>query len=208
MFGKEPVSAWTHGLAAVLSVVGLVWLITLTLGDPLSLVAVLVYGICMTLMFTSSAMLHYFAGTPGLHRLLNKLDHIAIHLMIAGSYTGFCVFALEGAWRWGMIAAVWAVSLVGIVSKVLVFQPNSPLSTGLYIATGWLAIVAGPQLMASVPPDALRLIIAGGLIFTLGALVYTFDDPKVRPLFGPHEAWHLFVMAGAAAHFAAIVSLI
>lgn len=208
MFGKEPVSAVTHGIAAVAALGGMLWLLPRTLGDGGTWGVVVTYGLCMTLMFAASAALHYYDGNPHIRRWLNKFDHITIYWMIAGSYTGFFFFLLEGPLRWAAIGTAWVLALGGTVGKLMQFRTNSPRSTLVYIAIGLLVVPFGPQVMAAAPPDVLRLLLAGGIIYLTGTLVYTFDDPKVRPLFGPHEAWHLFVMAGSGAHFAAFTTLI
>ncbi|NDJ35180.1 MAG: hemolysin III family protein [Chloroflexi bacterium] len=208
MFAKEPFSGYSHLVGAVLALAGTVWLVTLTWGDSPLLVATLIYGLSMVTMFSTSAALHLAAGSQYVWEVLNRLDHAAIHLMIAGSYTVFSMLALDGWWRWGLIITIWILTAIGVINKVVAFKDRSPVWTAFYVVSGMLVVVAIPEVIANVSPEVLRLMVGGGLVYLAGTLVYAFDDPQVRPVFGVHEVWHLFIMVGVAVHFAAVVLLL
>ncbi len=203
---REPVSGLLHLAGAVLAVFGLFWLLHRAAGDPPRVASVVVYGVSLILLFTASSVMHLYNGSRRTIDVLNRLDHAAIYLLTAGTYTPVCVNVLEGGWGAGLLAAVWALAAVGVVYKLVVGpgRRSTTRSTLLYLAMGWLAVVAIPKLIEALPLPALVLIAAGGLAYTIGAIVYLFDDPDVRPTFGLHEIWHLFVLAGSGFHFAAI----
>jgi hemolysin III len=203
---REPVSGLTHLAGALIAVPGLAWLIARSDGDPAKLASVVVYGLSVIVLFTSSAVMHLTHGSARLIDWLNRFDHSAIYLLTAGTYTPVCVNSLHGPLRLGLLIAVWVLAGLGVAQKLIVGpgRKSSTLSTAFYIGMGWLAVIALPQLIRVLPLPALLLIVVGGLAYSGGALVYLFDDPDVRPVFGLHEAWHLFVLAGAACHFAAI----
>lgn len=203
---REPVSGFLHLGGALLAAAGLVWLIVQTVGDTPKLFAVIVYGASLVLLFTASTVMHLYNGSDKTIRRLIRLDHAAIYLLIAGTYTPMCVTILDGGWRVGILAAVWTMAVIGVVYKIVIGPAPRPTmrSTLFYMAMGWLVVLILPRLIAALPMAALILIGAGGLAYTIGAIVYSFDDPDVRPLFGLHEVWHLFVLAGSGLHFAAI----
>lgn len=203
---REPVSGLLHVVGAVLAVFGLFWLLHRAAGDPPRVASVAVYGTSLILLFTASSVMHLYKGPRRTIDVLNRLDHAAIYLLTAGTYTPICVNVLQGGWGAGMLAAVWAFAVVGVVYKLVVGpgRRSSTRSTLLYLAMGWMAVIAVPKLIEALPLPALALIAAGGLAYTVGAIVYFFDDPDVRPTFGLHEIWHIFVLAGSGFHFAAI----
>jgi len=126
-------------------------------------------------------------------------------VLIAGSYTPFCLIALHGGWRWGLLAAVWLLALVGSVLKVRRMDAPVWLSTGSYVALGWVALLAAPAFAAAMPHAGLAWVVAGGLIYSAGAMIFALERPRLRPgIFGAHALWHLFVIAGSACHFWAV----
>jgi hemolysin III len=140
---------------------------------------------------------------------LRRLDHVAIFLLIAGTYTPFCLLALQGAWRRGLLALVWGLALCGVLLKVLWMDAPRWLSVVLYLGMGWVAVVAAPALLQAVPAGGMAWVLAGGLIYSVGALVYGFKRPNPIPgVFGFHELWHLFVVAGSACHFWAVLRFV
>ncbi len=164
-----------------------------------------IYGISLVLMFGSSAAYHMAGASPRVIQRLRKLDHLAIYLLIAGTYTPICVQFLEGTWRWAILGAVWGMALVGVIVKLFVINAPRWLTAGVYLVMGWMAILAGREMLVSVPAPALAWIFAGGLLFTVGAVIYITKKPDPLPgVFGFHEIWHIFVTLGCLSFFIAI----
>jgi hemolysin III len=130
------------------------------------------------------------------------LDHMTIFILIAGTYTPICLLALDGGWRAGLLALIWTLALCGVVLKVLWMDAPRWLSVGIYLAMGWLAVIAASAIFRAIPPGGTAWILGGGLVYSAGALIYGLKRPNLVPgIFGFHELWHLFVMAGSACHF-------
>ncbi len=206
---REPVNGLTHLGGAIAALIGQIVLLVLTWDGPARLLSVLVYGISLVLLFGSSAAYHLVNAGPKVTKALRKLDHSAIYLLIAGTYTPICINAFSGFFRWGLLAIVWAIALVGIL--VNLFYINKPrwLSAIIYVLMGWLCISAAGEMFTALSPFALTWLVIGGVTYTLGAVVYAtkmFDF--VPGKFGFHEVWHIFVLLGAAAHFVAVLGVI
>lgn len=192
---------WVHmvGLAGG-AIGGMVLLgISLGVGRFGQAAAVGVYGFCLVLMFLASAA-YNMAGARR-RPLLRRLDHAAIFLMIAGSYTPFTTQRLTGAWAWGMTAAVWCVALAAAAGKLLAPGLGRKVWIALYLALGWIVVVAIKPLLAGVSAVAMILLLIGGLVYSLGVIVYLKKDLPFR-----RAIWHGFVTAAAATHFAAILT--
>lgn len=207
---REPVNGFTHVAAGILSIAGLVWLIVLTHDNPAFLTTVLVYGISMILLYAASATLHLVRGPKKLIDWLNRLDHAAIYLFIAGTYTPICYRYLSGNWQWGMLSTVWVLAATGVVIKLTLGTRRrwTLLSTLLYLGMGWIVVFALPQLFGELSPGVLWLLVAGGVTYSVGAIFFLLDTPQLRakmPHFGMHEIWHLFVVAASSLHFSAMV---
>ena len=207
---REPVSGLLHLGGALLSAVGLIWLVVQTRDEEAKLASVAVYGVSLVLLFSASSAMHLYKGTRRQIDRLNRLDHASIYVLTAGTYTPFCVNSLGDGWGMAGLAAVWALAAAGVVYKLAIGpgRRSSARSTLLYVGMGWMAVLILPELIRLLPPAALVLIVAGGLAYTVGALIYMFDDPDVRPGFGLHEIWHLFVLTGSGFHFAAIAAFV
>lgn len=203
---RDPVSGLTHLSGAILAAVGLVVLIMTSRGDLGKLAVLLIYGIALILMFASSAAYHLVIAQPGVIQFLRKLDHSAIYLLIAGTYTPICFYFLEGAWRWGMLGTVWALAVIGITVKLFIIHAPRWLTAGVYLVMGWLCVAGIQQMLARVPVGAIIWLLVGGILFTLGAVIYITKKPDFIPdVFGFHEVWHVFVLLGAFSHFFAIL---
>ena len=198
---REPVNAYTHAAGAVLALVGLVFLVCRTWPDPLRVTAALAFGLSMFLMYAASA--GYHAANLGQQGLawLRKLDHAAIFLSIAGGYTPVVLTQLDGAARWAWLALVWGLALLGVGLKLWKMTAPRWLSTLSYLGLGWLAVFLVPRL--HLPAAAFGWIIVSGAFYSLGAVVYAVKKPNFRGL-GFHEVWHLFVLGGSAAMYAAV----
>lgn len=199
---REPVNSLTHAIGAVLALIGMVWLVWMARDYPGRVVALAVFGTSMVLLYTASSVMHAWNGSASILYRLNQLDHAAIYLLIAGSYTPFAYTFLEGGWRWGMLIAVWTVAIIGVVLK-LGFNMYGHLSTVFYVAMGWIAVIGAPVLFRSDYVNAMWLILAGGIVYTLGAVIFALRKPNFHVHFGHHEIWHLFVLGGSTCHFIA-----
>jgi hemolysin III len=206
---REPVNGLTHLGGAIAAVFGLVALLVLAWNGLAQTISVLIYGISLILLFSASAIYHSVKASPSTLEILRKLDHSAIYLLIAGTYTPICINAFTGFSRWGLLAIVWSIALVGISIKIFILEEPRWVSATVYVIMGWLCVSAAGQMVTALSPFALTWLIVGGVIYTLGAVVYStklFDF--VPDKFGYHEVWHLFVLAGAAAHFLAVLGVL
>ena len=206
---REPVNGFTHLGGAIASAGGLVALLIIGWQGIEKIVSLFVYGLSLISLFAASATYHLADVRPKIQETLRKVDHSAIYLLIAGTYTPFCINAFTGFWRWGMLSIIWSLAFIGILVKV--FTVNAPrwLSAGVYVVMGWLCIAALGEMLVVLPTFALTWLIVGGIIYTLGALVYITKIMNFWPgKFGYHEVWHIFVLLGAAAHFVSIVGVV
>jgi hemolysin III len=199
---RDPVSGLTHFFSAVLALFGLVMLLFLGSGDVLKEFSLLIYGLSLVLMFSSSAVYHLLNARPAILEWLRKMDHTAIYLLIAGTYTPICLHFFTGFWRNGFLAIIWVLALVGIIVKLFVINAPRWVTAGIYLLMGWLSLLALNEIMHTFPPAAITWLAIGGGAYTLGAMVYIFKKPDFLPgRFGFHEIWHIFVIAGSLAHF-------
>ena len=199
-FGEEVAHSLTHGIGLVLGFVGLVFLLILAArtGDPWRIVACAVYATTLVLLYLASTLYHALSFTRARH-VLQVLDHSAIFLLIAGSYTPFALVSLRGPWGWTLLAIVWGLAVAGITAKV-VFGPRWPvISTVLYLAMGWTVLIAVKPLVEHVAPGGIAWLVAGGLAYTGGVVFYAWERLRYS-----HAIWHVFVLAGSACHYVAV----
>ena len=170
------------------------------------LVAFSVFGLSLIALYAASTLYHLLPLSPAGVARLRRVDHMAIFVLIAGTYTPFCLLALDGAWRAGLLALIWGLALCGVLLKLLWMEAPRWLSVALYLGMGWVAVVAAPALFRAVPPGGIAWVLGGGLVYSVGALVYGLRRPNLVPgVFGFHELWHLFVLVGSACHFWAVL---
>ena len=206
---REPVNGLTHFFTAIAAVVGLAFLLIIARNNPGKLVSLAVYGVSVILLFAASATYHMVKAKPQVIEILRKFDHSAIYLLIAGSYTPICYNMFTGFWKWGMLAIVWSFALIGIGVKIFIIKAPRWVTTGVYLAMGWMAVFAIKEMLTMLPAGALIWLAAGGIIYTLGAVVYATKIFNFAPgKFGFHEVWHIFVILGALAHFIAILAYV
>jgi hemolysin III len=206
---KDPISGLTHLATAVAALVGVVVLMVASPPAATARLALLAYGLSLVLMFSASALYHLVKTTPARELWLRKLDHVAIYLLIAGTYTPVCVIVLSGAWRWGLLLAIWLLAAIGIGFKLATMRTPRWLTTLLYLLMGWLGVVGFGPLLAALPPAAFGWLLAGGLLYSVGALVYATRRLNFWPgVFGFHEVWHLFVSAAGVAHYILVLGYI
>jgi hemolysin III len=205
---REPINGITHAAGGLLAALGLGVLLATaaSTGRLDQLVAFGVFGLSLIALYAASALYHLLPLSPSGVARLRTLDHMAIFVLIAGTYTPFCLLALDGVWRWGLLALIWGLALCGVLLKLLWMDASRWLSVVLYLGMGWVAVIAAPALFRAVPPDGITWMLAGGLVYSAGALVYGLKRPNPVPgTFGFHEVWHLFVIAGSACHFWAVL---
>lgn len=205
---REPVNSLTHWGAAILAFAGLVILLVVGWGRPAKIISLVVYGLSLIFLFSASATYHMVRVKEKALEIFRKIDHAAIYFLIAGTYTPFCVNAFSGFWKWGLLSIIWSLALLGILIKVFYIRAPRWLNAGIYLVMGWLCLAAIGQMLAVLPAWVLGWLLAGGVIYTLGAIVYVTRTFNFIPgVFGFHEVWHIFVMLAAAAHYVAVLGV-
>lgn len=201
---REPINGLTHLVAGLLAFVGLVLLLTpaIDMGRVDQVVAFGIFGSSLITLYIVSALYHLLPLSPlGIARL-RRVDHMMIFVLIAGCYTPVCLLVLEGSWRWGLLALVWGLALCGVLLKLLWMGGPRWLSAVFYLGMGWLIVVTVPALSRTLGLEGIAWCVAGGLVYSVGALIYVLKRPNlIRGVIGFHELWHLFVIAGSACHF-------
>ena len=197
---EELANSLTHGLGALLSVAGLVLLVVFAArhGDAWHVVSTAIFGTTLVLLYTASTLYHSLRGER-LKQRLQKFDHAAIFLLIAGTYTPFVLVPLRGPWGWSLFGIVWGLAIVGVALKFWFAGRFKLVSTLIYIGMGWLVVIAIKPLMAALPAGGVKLLVAGGLCYTGGAVFYLWKRLPYH-----HAVWHLFVLGGSACHWAAV----
>jgi len=206
---REPVNSLTHWCGAILALIGLIALLIVGWGTPAKVISLVIYDISLIFLFSASATYHMVLVKEKALEIFRKIDHAAIYCLIAGTYTPFCVNAFSGFWKWGMLSIIWSLALIGITIKVFYIRAPRWLNAGIYLVMGWLCIAAIGQMLAVLPVWIIGWLIAGGIIYTFGAIVYITKIFDFIPgVFGFHEVWHIFVMLAAAAHFVAVLGVV
>ncbi|MBD9424048.1 hemolysin III family protein [Pseudomonas sp. PDM15] len=201
MYHGEKFNAWTHLVGAVLACTGAIWLLILAslTGEPLKIVSVAVYGVALVVLYSISTLYHSLRGRAKL--IMRKLDHLSIYLLIAGSYTPFCLVTLEGAWGWTLFGIVWTLGIIGMLQEIKPRSEARVLSLVIYAVMGWIVLIAIEPLLAALGRTGFTWLAAGGVLYTVGILFFAYDS-RFRHW---HGIWHLFVMAGSLLHFIAIL---
>ena len=201
-FRDELASALTHGLGAVAALAGGAVLITLAAlyGDGWQLGASIVFGASLLLLYVASTLYHSIQH-PTAKARLKVFDHCAIYVLIAGTYTPFTLIGLRGPWGWGLFIAIWTLALAGVVFKLFYTGRFKLLSTAIYIAMGWLVLIAIKPMLNSLDAWTLGWLLAGGLFYTLGTYFYHRESIRFS-----HAIWHLFVIGGSVCHFIAVTA--
>jgi hemolysin III len=198
---EEFANSVTHGIGLGLSVAGFAALLVLAIvrGGAWQIVSCAIYGVSLICVYASSTLYHSLRSQRVKH-ILKVFDHSAIFLLIAGTYTPFLLVNLRGGWGWSLLGIVWGLAAAGIVLKFWFVDRYPILSTGGYVLMGWLALIALKPLLQAVPTIGLIWLLAGGLMYTLGVAFYAWKRIPYN-----HVIWHLFVMAGSACHYFAVV---
>lgn len=202
IFSAEDIAnSVSHGVGLGMSLVGLVLLIVVAAinGDTVHVVSAAIYGATLVILFGASTVYHSMTR-PGPRRVLRVIDHSAVYLLIAGSYTPFTLVTLSGTWGWALFGTVWGMALVGVVYKIFWFGRLKALSMGLYLVMGWTIVVAVKPLVEALDTGGIVLVVAGGLLYTVGVIFFAWEK-----LFFNHAIWHFFVLAAAVCHYLAIL---
>lgn len=201
MYYGEKFNAVTHLVAAVLALPGALGLVVLAAldGDPWKVVSVSIYGVALVLLYTFSTLYHSLRGRA--KRIMRKLDHQSIYLLIAGSYTPFCLVTLRGPWGWSLFGVVWGLAVLGCLQELRPRSEARILSVVIYVVMGWAVLAALVPLLQALGAAGFAWVAAGGLFYTGGILFYALDSRLTHA----HGIWHLFVMAGSTAHYVAIL---
>jgi len=208
---KEPVSGFTHLAGALLSLAGTLALVVPAFrqGETVKAVSFLIFGLSLILLYSASATYHLLRLDEKGNRVLRRIDHMMIYLLIAGTYTPICLVALPGAWGWGLLSVIGALAAAGIILTLFVLNKPRWVTVTIYITMGWLALAAFVPLVRALPLGGVVWIVLGGVFYTVGAVVYARKKPDPFPgVFGFHEVWHLFVMAGSLCHYLAMFTAV
>ena len=203
---KDPGSAITHFIAMIMAVFAAVPLLHRALGEPdlIHVIALGIFIVTMILLYAASTTYNTVNSTPRINKILKKLDHCMISVMIAGSYTPVCLIVLHNRTGYLLLSVVWLVALFGILLKLCWINCPKWVSSILYIVMGWSCLLAFPQIIHALPMAAFAWLLAGGLIYTAGGIIYALKVRRFNEkhrMFGTHEIFHLFVMGGSICHF-------
>ncbi len=199
--GEEIANAVTSGIGTVLSIAGLVIMVVYATldGSVWHIVGVSIFGTSLIFSHLASTLYHSISP-PGAKRVLRVIDHLAIYFLIAGTYTPFTLVNLRGAWGWSLLVMIWVLGLAGVVIKTTSLRHVRYLSTSFYVAMGWTVVVVIRPLLEGVAPGGIWLLLAGGLAYTAGVIFYAWNRMPYN-----HAIWHVFVIAGSACHFFAVL---
>ena len=200
MYHGERFNAWTHLVGTALSLVGTMILIVIAAasGDPWKIVSVSIFGATLILLYSASTLYHSLRGRA--KDILRKFDHLSIYLLIAGTYTPFCLVTLRGPWGWSLFGVVWGLAVVGMLQEIKPRSEARIMSLVIYAVMGWVIIVATKPLLERIDTAGFIWLAGGGLLYTIGIVFYAFDS-RFRHW---HGIWHLFVIGGSLAHYIAV----
>jgi len=201
MYHGERFNAWTHLVGALLACAGAVWLLVLASldGELRTIISVAIYGLTLVLLYSISTLYHSVRGRAKV--LMRKLDHLSIYLLIAGSYTPFCLITLEGAWGWTLFGIVWTLAIIGMLQEIKPRSEARVLSIVIYAVMGWIVLIAVKPLIAALGMEGFIWLAGGGVLYTVGIIFFAYDS-RFRHW---HGIWHLFVMGGSLMHFVAVL---
>ena len=202
---REPINGFTHLIGALLSFIGLLALViktTITNPSAVAITAVIIFGLSMILLYSASATYHLVVSSDKVISFLRRLDHAMIFILIAGSYTPFCLIALNGSVGWVLFSLITLIAITGVSFKLIWFNCPRWISTIIYVGMGWIAIFLIVPLYKALSLSGLLLLVLGGVFYTIGAVIYA-TKPRFLKFknFGFHEIFHIFIMLGTLTHF-------
>ena len=203
---KEPGSAITHFIGMLMAIFAAVPLLIKAAHEPsrIYIISLAIYAASLILLYAASTTYHTFDISPKVNTILKKIDHMMISVLIAGSYTPVCLIVLKGRTGIILLSIVWAIAIIGILIKAFWVYCPKWVSSALYIGMGWTCVLAFTQILNNMSPAAFGWLLAGGIIYTVGGVIYALKLPifnNKHKNFGSHEIFHLFVMGGSACHF-------
>ena len=200
MYYGEKFNAWSHLVGAVLAFAGAIWLLVMASlhGDVWKVVSMAIYGVTLVTLYSASTVYHSVRGRAKV--IMQKVDHFSIYLLIAGSYTPFCLVTLRGPWGWTLFGVVWGLAVIGILQEIKPRSEARIMSIVIYAVMGWIVLVAVKPLMAALGTAGFTWLAAGGALYTIGIIFFAYDT-RFRHW---HGIWHLFVIAGSLLHFVTI----
>jgi hemolysin III len=205
---REPINGLTHLAGALLSFAGLLALVikaSLTSGSATAITSVTIFGLSMILLYTASATYHMVISKDHVIAFLRRIDHSMIFVLIAGSYTPFCLISLNGITGWTLFGIITFAALCGILFKMIWFRSPRWLSTSIYIVMGWMVIFVVSPLSSVLSPGGIFWLVAGGVMYTIGGVIYALKPDFLRSKYlGFHEIFHIFIMLGSLAHFLSV----
>jgi hemolysin III len=202
---KEPLAGSLHLFGMLLSIAALVLLLVFGHDSAWKIVSFSLYGASLILLYLFSTLYHWLPQKAGgKYQVFRKFDHLFIYILIAGTYTPFCLVVLNGPWGWTLFGIIWSLATVSVILQAIYINVWRWLTTLIYIAMGWLIVVAIVPLVQKLPAMGLFWLVLGGVIYSLGGVVYTIRKPDLFKHFGYHELWHTLVLLGSACHFVVI----
>jgi len=198
---EELANTITHAIGVGLSIAGLVLLVVRASmgGDAWQIVSFSIYGSSLILLYLASTLYHAF-NAPRVKEILRLMDHSAIYLLIAGTYTPFLLVTLRGPWGWSLFGTIWGLAIAGIIFKIIFGHKYEIVSTAFYLLMGWVVIIAVKPLLAALPTAGFLWLLAGGLAYSFGVIFYAWEKLAYN-----HAIWHVFVMTGSFLHFFAVL---
>ena len=207
---KEPLNGLLHLFGAVLAwpATALLILKSIESGQDVAwkVVSFSIFGFTLFMLYFWSMMYHWLPkNAGGKNQVFRKFDHLSIYLLIAGTYTPFCLISLNGLWGWTLFSSIWGLAVVFISLQAVFIDLPRWLTTTVYVAMGWLIVFGIKPLLTCLDVRVLPLLIGGGIIYSIGGVIYTIKKPNFSKHFGYHEFWHIFVLLGSLAHFLAML---
>lgn len=206
---RDPFSGLSHLIGALLAIIGTSFLLQRSIeeGDLLKMTSYSIFGLSMFLLYLASALYHLIKASPQILLTLQKIDHLMIYFLIAGTYTPFCLLAIKGTLGIVLLTIVWTLAFGGIFLSFYWIHAPRWFSTSIYLIMGWMIVWVIRPIMQTLPTGGLILLLAGGLSYSIGAVIYALKRPNLIPgYFGFHELWHLFVLGGTTCHFFSVFS--
>jgi hemolysin III len=204
-FLREPINSITHFIGILLSIAGLIILLEFSNGEPWRTTSFTIYGSSLILLYTASTLLHSLKVNEKIEKRLRIFDHAAIFVLIAGTYTPITLVTLHkshAAWGWSLLGIAWSFAILGVIFKLFWISAPRWISTGLYLLMGWMAMVVIVPIAQALSTGGIFWMALGGGFYSVGAVIYALKKPDFFPkIFGYHELWHLFVLAGSICHF-------
>ena len=198
MYYGERLNAWTHLIGTVLALAGTVWLLASSSGNVWKTTGCAIYGVTLVVLYSATTAYHSVRGRA--KTVFRQLDHLSIYLLIAGSYTPFCLVTLRGPWGWSLLAVIWALAMVGIGQDLRPRSGPRVLAVIIYAVMGWIVLIAVGPLLRTLGREGFAWLAGGGVLYTVGIIFFAYDS-RFRHW---HGIWHLFVIGGSLAHYIAV----